>query len=182
MCLFLRQEDKMRIGKKSLFVIRSGGQSGVDRAALDIAKDFDLQVRGWCPKGGWAEDLPTPPGVLRLYPELKETPDTNTSDRTDWNVRDSNATLVIWPCNGISSPGTMLSVQMTAQRGKPRFLVKKPEDMEAALKWLEGLPQPLDLNIVGPRESEWDRAYEKSYLFLRKLLTSYLGRGPKHLE
>ena len=54
--------------------ILSGGQSGVDRAALDAAIERGLGYRGWCPKGGWAEDLQEPPGLLAQYPHLRETP------------------------------------------------------------------------------------------------------------
>jgi len=53
--------------------IRSGGQSGVDRAALDAARAAGIRIEGWVPEGGWAEDYPTPPGVLVLYPELRPT-------------------------------------------------------------------------------------------------------------
>ena len=56
----------MRINK-----IVSGGQSGVDRAALDFANEVSLDYGGWCPKGGWAEDLQEPPGLLNDYPALK---------------------------------------------------------------------------------------------------------------
>jgi hypothetical protein len=51
----------------------SGGQSGVDRAVLDVALERGIGYGGWCPKGGWAEDFPEPPGVLANYPLLKET-------------------------------------------------------------------------------------------------------------
>lgn len=51
-----------------------GGQTGVDRAALDVAIKRGLEWGGWCPKDGWAEDLTEPPGVLAIYPHLKETP------------------------------------------------------------------------------------------------------------
>ena len=45
----------------------SGGQSGVDRAVLDAAVERGLDYGGWCPKGGWAEDMTTPsPGLLAL--------------------------------------------------------------------------------------------------------------------
>ena len=54
--------------------IRSGGQSGVDRAALDFARQHRIEICGWCPKGGWAEDSDVPPGLLEDYPELTETP------------------------------------------------------------------------------------------------------------
>ena len=52
----------------------SGGQSGVDRAVLDAAVERSIDYGGWCPKDGWAEDLPKPPGLLAKYPRLKETP------------------------------------------------------------------------------------------------------------
>ena len=44
--------------KRIITIIRSGGQSGVDRAALDFARKHNLEICGWCPKGGWAEDCP----------------------------------------------------------------------------------------------------------------------------
>ena len=53
--------------------IRSGGQSGVDRAALDFARCQNIEICGWCPKGGWAEDYPEAPGIKEMYPELQET-------------------------------------------------------------------------------------------------------------
>ncbi len=49
----------------------SGGQSGVDRAVLDVAVERDIAYGGWCPKGGWAEDFPAPPGLLAKYPHLE---------------------------------------------------------------------------------------------------------------
>ena len=52
-----------------MLTIVSGGQTGVDRAALDVAIELGIPYRGWCPKGGWAEDMPNPPGVLALYPD-----------------------------------------------------------------------------------------------------------------
>ncbi|HAH64402.1 MAG TPA: hypothetical protein DCL72_02745, partial [Rhizobiales bacterium] len=51
--------------------IVSGGQTGVDRAALDVATEKNIPYGGWCPKGGWAEDLQDPPGLLALYPNLR---------------------------------------------------------------------------------------------------------------
>ena len=54
--------------------IISGGQTGVDRAALDVAIERGVSWGGWCPKGGWAEDFPEPPGLLARYSQLVETP------------------------------------------------------------------------------------------------------------
>jgi hypothetical protein len=50
----------------------SGGQSGVDRAVLDVAVERGSDYGGWCPKDGWAEDLPEPPGLLAKYPQLRK--------------------------------------------------------------------------------------------------------------
>ena len=77
--------------------IRSGGQTGVDRAALDAAVLTGRPYEGWCPKGGWAEDFLHPPGLLTKYPHLRETPSKSPEQRTEWNVRDSAATVVFVP-------------------------------------------------------------------------------------
>ena len=69
--------------------IISGGQTGVDRAALDVAIERGMPWGGWCPKGGWAEDLPDAPGLLAKYPNLRETALPHPLQRTEWNVRDA---------------------------------------------------------------------------------------------
>src|SRR5262245_24097858 len=90
--------------------IRSGGQTGVDRAALDSALEHGLEYVGWCPAGGWAEDMPEPPGLLARYPLLTPTSPRDPRQRTAWNVRDSDATLVLLPASravsATTSPGT----------------------------------------------------------------------------
>src|SRR6185295_9106746 len=82
--------------------IISGGQTGVDRAALDEAIERGMDWGGWCPKGGWAEDYPEPPGLLAKYSHFKETPDPYPLQRTEWNVRDSDAALIITDAAGLS--------------------------------------------------------------------------------
>ena len=77
--------------------IVSGGQTGVDRAALDVAIELGIPYGGWCPRGGWAEDMPAPPGLLSRYPLLRETAGSDPAERTRLNVRDSDATLVLCP-------------------------------------------------------------------------------------
>ena len=82
--------------------IISGGQTGVDRAALKAAQDLGFPTGGWCPPGRLAED-----GIIPDRFPLKETPDDRSKDaphiprsqRTEWNVRDSDATLLIIPRN-----------------------------------------------------------------------------------
>ena len=84
--------------------IISGGQTGVDRAALDVAIERGMDWGGWCPKGGWAEDFPEPPGLLAKYSHLRETPERHPLQRTEWNVRDSDATLIITDGGGCRFP------------------------------------------------------------------------------
>ena len=71
--------------------IVSGGQTGADRAALDWALHHDVECGGWCPKGRKAEDGTIDP----KYP-LKETPSVAYIQRTEWNVRDSDATVLVF--------------------------------------------------------------------------------------
>jgi len=91
-----------------MLTVISGGQTGPDRAALEAAVVTGMTYGGWCPKGGWAEDMPEPPGVLALYPGLRATPSAVPEQRTDWNVRDCDALLVLAGEGGVDvSPGTM---------------------------------------------------------------------------
>ena len=91
----------------SFRAIRSGGQSGVDRAALDFAIEFGVPYGGWVPAGGWAEDFPEPPGLLARYRHLQETASSDPSVRTEWNVRDSDGTLILSMSDSLAlSPGS----------------------------------------------------------------------------
>ena len=83
--------------------ILSGGQTGVDRAALDAAIERGLAYRGWCPRGGSAEDLPEPPGLLARYPHLRETPEADPAERTRRNVRDGDRLLVLTDSSALLS-------------------------------------------------------------------------------
>src|SRR5262250_2820655 len=100
--------------------IISGGQTGVDRAALDVAIERGMSWGGWCPKGGWAEDFPDPPGLLSKYPWLRETSSPQPAQRTEWNVRDSDAVLIIVERSGLSiSKGTRGAQEWGNHYGKP---------------------------------------------------------------
>ena len=91
----------------------SGGQSGVDRAVLDAAVERSIDYGGWCPKDGWAEDLPKPPGLLAKYPRLKETPLADPAQRTEWNVRDADACMIVIAAGGLAvSKGTALAEEL----------------------------------------------------------------------
>ena len=151
--------------------IRTGGQSGVDRAALDIAREFKIELCGWCPKGGWAEDYPTPPGLLHDYPELTETPSKGTTQRTLWNMRDADAILTIIPEGSGESEGTEVGVREGEHLQKPMFTARSIEDAEDILRWLDSLPDNLDLSIGGPRASECPDAYMVTEALMRSVLS-----------
>lgn len=134
-----------------------GGQTGVDRAALDAARELGILYGGWCPKGGWAEDLPDPPGLLAIYAELRPTPSPDPAVRTQWNVRDSDRTLIITGNDGsVGLPGTALTADYAQQIGRPLLRVRISDDhvAEQIVAWLASTPDTLVLNIAGPRESE----------------------------
>ncbi len=153
--------------------IRSGGETGVDRAALDTAKEYGIPVGGWCPKGGWAEDCPALPGVRTLYPELCETPLATPAQRTVWNVRDADATLIITPASEAWSPGTELTEKAAGIFRKPCLKVSSPEDAPAIIEWLSSLGDELDLNVAGPRAGECAEGYERCAAILRILFDMF---------
>jgi hypothetical protein len=150
--------------------IASGGQSGVDRAALDFAIGRGIPYGGWCPKGGWAEDFPDPPGVLALYPGLRETPERDTRQRTEWNVRDSDATLVLTRLNA-HSPGTSVGIAAIQTYSKPHLIVDldAPNVAERIRAWLTENPGIRILSIGGPRESEAPGVYRAALTLLETL-------------
>ncbi|QUV79752.1 MULTISPECIES: putative molybdenum carrier protein [Chloracidobacterium] len=147
-------------------VIVSGGQTGVDRAALDAARQVGLECAGWCPHGRWAEDGPLAPD----YP-LLETPDTDPAQRTEWNVRDSDATLILLEDELLG--GTRLTLDCTVRWRKPCALVmlQLSEAADIILAWIAQW-QPVRLNIAGPRESECPGIYARSHRLLTHVLTS----------
>lgn len=137
--------------------IVSGGQTGVDRAALHVAVSAGIPYGGWCPRGGWAEDHPHPPGVRARHPGLRETPSADPAQRTAWNVRDADATLVILPAGpGFRSPGTGRTLRLARAGGRPLAVLRlgDPADVASAAAFLAGLPVGATLNVAGPRESE----------------------------
>ena len=146
--------------KNKIKRIRTGGQTGVDRAALDIARKYGIEICGWCPKGGWAEDLPSSPGLLAEYPELRETPSAKTAQRTRWNMRDTDAILTIMPENSAESKGTMIGLEEGVLLHKPMYTARGLEDIPGIMAWLDTLPDNLDLCVGGPRASECSEAYQ----------------------
>ncbi|KRF36213.1 YpsA SLOG family protein [Nocardioides sp. Soil805] len=151
----------------SSLTIVSGGQSGVDRAALDVAVGLGLLYSGWCPAGGAAEDSATAPGLLAAYPHLREAPSADPAERTRLNVRDSTATLVVSPPELVAG-GTLLTVDEADRLGRPCLVTTGPAVHVAT--WLETLAEPLVLNVAGPRASEWREGYDVARRLLDELL------------
>src|SRR5437660_4339393 len=141
----------------------SGGQTGVDRAALDVALERGLPCGGWCPKGRRAEDGP----LDARYP-LAETPWSGYPQRTEWHVRDSDGTLVL--TLGAPDRGTALTVRLAAKHGRPCLPVNlsaapRVEDVRV---WAE-IHRIRVLNVAGPRESLSPGVYAAAADFLRRL-------------
>ena len=144
--------------------IVSGGQTGVDRAALDVALDLSLPCGGWCPKGRRAEDGPIP----ERYP-LQETPTDAYPERTEWNVRDSDATLIL--TRGKPDRGTALTVKLARRLKKPCRIVDlaTPDAAESIRAWLMS-HHVGTLNVAGPRESSQPGIHQEAESFLRSVL------------
>jgi hypothetical protein len=142
----------------------SGGQTGVDRAALDAALARGVPCGGWCPKGRRAEDGP----LDARYP-LAETPWSGYPQRTEWNVRDSDGTLVL--TLGQPDRGTALTVAAAARRRKPCLALdlSAAPRVEAVRAWAEENRVQV-LNVAGPRESSAPGIYAAAADFLRRLL------------
>ena len=124
------------------YKIISGGQTGVDRAALDIAIELGLEYGGWCPKGGRAEDLLLPPGLLSHYPKLQPTPLEKPEQRTEWNVRNSDATLILIQGSDVTrSKGTQYTVAKAHEQGR-RYLILDLQDPDRQRKAMEVVGGP----------------------------------------
>jgi hypothetical protein len=147
-----------------LVKIVSGGQTGVDRAALDVALQLGLDCGGWCPKGRRAED-----GHIGAHYPLRETPSTDYAQRTEWNVRDSDATLVL--TRGSPTEGTALTIQIAARLRKSCLIVDlaREPDVRQAAEWLL-LYQIRTFNVAGPRESKCPGIYAQAGEYLARLI------------
>jgi hypothetical protein len=155
----------------------SGGQSGVDRAVLDAAIENGIDYGGWCPKGGWAEDFPQPPGLLAKYPNLKTTSVAEPAQRTEWNVRDANACMILIDPGGLdASAGTALAQDLAHRYRKPLFVadLANPDIIKHAVLWLRvqhgRYGDALKLAIGGPRESEAPGIYRRAVDFVGALI------------
>lgn len=169
-----REKDDVIAHVPLISFIRSGGQTGVDRGALDAARDEGIPICGWCPKDGMAEDMTDPPGVLKDYPELTESPSTGYVQRTAWNVRDANATLVIAPGGIEPKSGTEVTVEFAHAFGRPVKIMDSPDQVAEVMEWLVDIGRGLTLNVAGPRASKLPEVYAMTRDVVSQILTSGL--------
>lgn len=155
---------------KGIVKVVSGGQTGVDRAALDAALALGLSCGGWCPKGRRAEDGEIP----RRYP-LAEASTEDYAERTELNVRDSDATLVLtW---GLPRTGTKLTIDVAKTFSKPCFVadLSRGVDLLAVRDWLYGARVGC-LNVAGPRASKHPKVYPAALRTLTTLFKAAAAR------
>ena len=148
--------------------IISGGQTGTDRAALDVAITHGIPCGGWCPAGRKAEDGRIPD----RYP-LRETDTDNYRDRTRKNILDSDGTLILCPEDEMDA-GTLFTYRLCKEIKKPVYVADPADEIQIphVIKWL--IRDNIHIvNIAGPRESNLKGIYEASELFLDKLINVF---------
>lgn len=163
-------EGQIQSSPSPAFVLQrvvSGGQTGVDRAALDAAMAAGIAVGGWCPRGRRAEDGVIPP----QYP-LRETASDDPAERTRLNVRDSDATLIL--VVDVARGGTLRTKVAARELRRPYHVARVSNGPQAALRWLERV-RPTTLNVAGPRASEHVGLYDATRTFLDALFARLSG-------
>jgi len=143
--------------------IVSGGQTGADRAALDWAIEREIAHGGWCPRGRRAED-----GRIGLHYSLRETPSRDYQQRTHWNVRDSDGTLIISRTAELSG-GSAYTARCAERLGKPwRHIHPGADSVENITGFLDQ-HRIRTLNVAGPRVSTDPGICEYVFAVLERL-------------
>ena len=136
--------------------ISSGGQTGVDRAALDVALRHGIQCGGWCPAGRIDES-----GKIPDYYPVQELESGGFTERTLQNVNDSDGTVVIYP--GELRGGSEQTVRFSVELKRPHQLIDasklSAEDSAQLIAEFVRENRIGILNVAGPRESEWPEGY-----------------------
>jgi hypothetical protein len=149
--------------------IISGGQTGVDRAALDVALKHGIDCGGWCPAGRSDEFGRIP----AQYP-LEEVEGGGFTERTSQNVKDSNGTIIIYfrQLRG----GTEQTVRFCVEQQRPHELIDASKiSVEDAARLVAGFVRrhKIDiLNVAGPRQSEWPEGYDYVFRALETFVNS----------
>ena len=149
--------------------IISGGQTGVDRAALDVALKHGIDCGGWCPAGRSDEFGRIP----AQYP-LEEVEGGGFTERTSQNVKDSNGTIIIYfrQLRG----GTEQTVRFCVEQQRPHELIDASKiSVEDAARLVADFVRrhKIDiLNVAGPRQSEWPEGYDYVFRALETFVNS----------
>jgi hypothetical protein len=151
--------------------IVSGGQTGVDRAALDTAIALGIPHGGWCPRGRLAED-----GTIPARYHLTENSSPEYAARTEQNVRASDGTLVL--SVGEPTDGTALTCRLARRHAKPLLVVDLacPPEPEKVWSWIVTSEIGV-LNVAGPRESTHPGVHRRAAAYLKTVLA--VGMGAK---
>lgn len=159
----------------SVSKIISGGQTGVDRAALDFALNYGLEIGGYCPLGRKAEDgvIPAKYGLVEMDSDLYP-------PRTKANILHSDATLIlVMDYKEIRQGGTSLTLELCERYRPQNFVVAMMPHPEVVLSTVKNLVRmaPTVLNVSGPRESKWPGIYEEAKTFLLKVFARLAYEG-----
>jgi len=154
--------------------IISGGQTGVDRAALDVALKHGIECGGWCPTGRLDEFGRIP----AQYP-VQELEAGGFGERTLQNVKDSDGTLIIYP--GKLGGGTEQTIRFCVKLQRPHELIDASKfSAQDAAKLIAGFVRKhkiKSLNVAGPRQSEWRAGYDYAAGVLNAFLLALNASG-----
>jgi hypothetical protein len=149
--------------------IISGGQTGVDRAALDVALELGISCGGWCPKGRRAED-----GTIPFHYPLQEVASRDYRVRTEKNVVAADGTLILtW---GKPMGGTALTIKLAEKHRKPFLVIDSGRELNPVIVWKWGQAYSIQmLNVAGPRESEVPGIHARTAAFLKEVFKKEKG-------
>ncbi len=165
----------------SVSKVISGGQTGVDRAALDVAIFLEIPHGGWCPRGRIAED-----GSISNVYQLTETESARYVVRTEKNVTDSDATLILY--RNRMSRGTALTASFARRHIRPCLAIDISAMQSADLEesWVEQKVAEVHawlnresietLNVAGPRESSASGITADAHRLLLNIFAEIMGK------
>lgn len=153
--------------------IISGGQTGVDQAALFVATELGIDIGGWCPKGGLDEDNNC---IHDHYNSMQDAQTAHPDERTKLNIEASDGTLIIVPSLPLPEKikdGTLLTIEFVKEKKKPYFIIRldQADSSSEFGNWLNE-NNIFVLNIAGPRESNAPGINKHSIELLRDMIKS----------
>lgn len=157
--------------------IISGGQTGVDRASLDVAFEHGIKCGGWCPAGRFDEF-----GKIPDHYPIQELQGGGFTERTLQNVKDSDGTVVVY--SGELYGGTEQTVRFCVELKRPHQLIDASKfSAEDAAKLITDFVRKNKigiLNVAGPRRSEWREGYDYTFRALDIFLTAHRAVATDH--